>query len=120
MTTEERAEALWALIELRQPIEDSVGRLRAFPWDSEDVLVTVGAEAIGRILDHYLAGSLAEADLEMWANAIEGRDDVAYDPSNEEALKRVIFECANPILSGPITPDKARQWKQDIQGSSTI
>lgn len=116
MTTEDRAAALWALIELRVPIQDAVDRLRAFPWDSETALVTLRAGAVVHVLDRYLAGSLGEADIETWANAIEGRDDVAYDPSREEAVKHVIFECANPLLSGSITPARALRWKDDVEG----
>ncbi|MHB1534617.1 MAG: hypothetical protein ACYC1D_08405 [Acidimicrobiales bacterium] len=119
MTADDRTEALQALIELRKPIQDVVDRLRAFPWDSETAFVTLGGNEIVRVLDRYLAGSVDNADLETWANAIEGRDDLAYDPSREVVLKHVIFECANPLLSGPITSDTARRWKDEIQGERT-
>jgi hypothetical protein len=119
VTDEDRAEALWAVIELREPIKDAVERLRAFSWDSEIALATLGVAEVDRVLDRYLAASVDELDLETWANAIEGRDDVVYDPANEVALKHVVFECANPTLSGPITPDRARQWKDDLHGETT-
>lgn len=120
MTADDRKDALRALIELRNPIQDVVDRLRTFPWDSETAFVTLGEDELVRVLDRYLAGSVGEADLETWANAIEGRDDVAYDPSREVVLKHVIFECANPVLSGPITPDTVRRWKEDILGKRTL
>jgi hypothetical protein len=35
-------------------------------------------------------------DLERWANAIEGRDDIGLDTDAADALKEAIFELANP------------------------
>jgi len=114
MTVERRIEALRGLIEFREPIPVSIGRLREFPWDSDRALVVLTGDDLARMLDRYLQGELSNMELEEWANALEGRDDIGYEPSTDDNLKRIIFELANPLLATPIGPAQAQIWKEAI------
>jgi hypothetical protein len=114
MNADERTEALRDLIELREPIPSAISRLRQFPWDSDTELVAVGRNDLIRILDKYLAGELVDAQVEEWAGALEGRDDVGYEFHPGGALKQIIFELANPLLTTPLEPARACNWKETL------
>lgn len=45
--------------------------------------------------------------VERWANAIESREDIRVDSLYEDALRRVIFDLANPELAGALGTDSA-------------
>jgi len=98
----ERRQVLLGLIELSRPLKQITEQLRAFPWDSERPLVTLRCEHVASILDRFIQGQLSAALLEDWANALEGRDDVAFQDSHETAIKSVIQSLANPIICGPL------------------
>jgi len=62
------------------------------------------------VLDHvedtlrrYLSGQLTENLVEAWANAIEGREDIGMKERDEDFLREVIFELANPVLHQPLS-----------------
>jgi hypothetical protein len=114
MTVEQRIEALRGLIELRESIPVSISRLRQFPWDSDRALVVLTGNDLARMLDRYLQGELSNMELEEWANALEGRDDIGYEPSTDDNLRRIIFELANPLLATPIGPAQVQRWKEAI------
>jgi hypothetical protein len=114
MTVEQRIKALRDLIEHRESIPVSIGRLRQFSWDSDRALVVLTGNDLVRILDRYLQGELSNTELEEWANALEGRDDIGYEPSMGDNLRKIIFELANPLLAPPIGPAQVQGWKDAI------
>ena len=118
MTSDERVKALRDLIEIREPIAAAVSHLRRFPWDCDAELVTLTGSDLIRVLDRYLQGDLSNTDVEEWAEALEGRDDVGYEPQLSDTLKQIIFELANPLLTTPVEPARAHQWKQSVGGSA--
>ncbi|HWG73117.1 MAG TPA: hypothetical protein VG184_03570 [Acidimicrobiales bacterium] len=117
MTTVSRTQALRDLIDLREPVADAVRRLRAFPWDSDAELTVLGPGNVIHVLDLYLHGVLASAEVEEWAEAIEGRDDIGYEFPHGETLKQLIFELANPLLTRQLEPSRAREWKDTFAGT---
>lgn len=116
MTVDERIKALRDLIELREPIPAAISHLRRFPWDSDAELVTLRGNDLIRILDAYLDGELSNSEVEEWAEAVEGRDDIGYEPQQRSVLRQIIFELANPLLTTPIEPAQAHRWKDSISG----
>lgn len=117
MTVDLRINALQDLIGLRKPIGVAIKELRSFPWDSDAPLVTLAGRDLIRILDGYLQGDLSAGEIEDWADAVEGRDDIGYEPGREETLRQAVFELANPLLTVPLSADRARTWKDAISGS---
>ena len=81
-----------------------------FAWDSEIELVTLSRASAAALLERYLQGELAEADLEEWANAVEGRDDIGFESEYKGLLGEFVFETANPELAAPISENYARLW----------
>jgi hypothetical protein len=115
MTAADRVHALRSVLDLDGPIDDLVTRLRSFPWDSADVLVVLKPQQVIALLERYLNGSVRQADLEKWAETIEGRDDVGYDVKEEELLREIVFELANPLLTQQIDNEKAREWREKLR-----
>lgn len=110
MTSDRRYDALRDLIAAREPLEQTVGHLRTFPWDSDRVLVELRRSDVARVLRRYLQAELSAEQCVAWANAIEARDDIGFEPHRVDLLKRFIFEVANPDLGAPLSHAAARSW----------
>lgn len=110
MTLELRTDALRDLITAREPFEEAISRLRTFPWDSDRTLVELDRSDVVRVLRRYLQGELSAERCIEWADAIESRDDVGFEPQQTEILKLAIFNIANPALCGPLSQEGARDW----------
>jgi hypothetical protein len=96
----------------RRPISEAVERLREFPWDSDDELVTMTRADGISCLDLYLTGSITADDVNVWAEALEGRDDVAFDT---ELLSELLFELANPEITEPLSENLAQRWQRRLR-----
>ena len=107
MARPERIQALRNLICLLEPVADAIHDLREFPWDSDDELVTLTSADLVRVLDLYLEGKLKSTEVEGWAEAIEGRDDVAYEHRADDTLKRRRRAADVARLAAlPVTPSE--------------
>ena len=102
-------EALSDLLLCRVPVGETVQAIRQFPWDSEAALTVLTRLHVTSILDRYLRGELSATQLEEWANAIEGREDIDFEPNHENDLQAIIHQLANPLLTKPITPETAQE-----------
>lgn len=114
MAADDRIKALRDLIELRRPIPLAISHLRRFTWDSDAQLVTLTSNDLIRILDVYLAGKVSTTEVEEWAETLEGRDDIAYDPKHTYILKQIIFGLANPLLTTPMDPALASRLRDSL------
>jgi hypothetical protein len=114
MTADDRVKPLRELIEFREPIPVAISHLRRFPWDSDAQLVTVTSNDLIRVLDAYLAGKVSNTAMEEWAEALEGREDIAYDPKQAWILKQIIFDLSNPLLTTPIDPARASRLRNSL------
>ena len=45
-----------------------------------------------------------------WANLVEVREGIAYQPGREETLKKVIFELSTPEITEALSAESARDW----------
>lgn len=109
----ERREALIALLERVGPVADSGQRLARFPWDCDGELAVLTADHIVRTLQAFLSGQLSEDDVETWAEALQGRDDLGLDPTRADDLKQALFELSTPQICGPTT-ELAASWVERL------
>ncbi|WP_156433858.1 hypothetical protein [Bradyrhizobium retamae] len=86
--------------------------LKGLPWDSEFPLVMLEQQHLASVLRRYHNNELSSGDMEVWANAIEGRDDISYEQSS--AAGRLLHELANPRLTAPLTPERAAELLDSI------
>ena len=99
-----RSAILHSLINLDRPIEAIMDELRHLSWDVETPVIRLDISNVTSILQRYLSGTIDVSSVESWANAIEGRDDIAI---NGDRLRGIIHELANPILTRQLNPDVA-------------
>lgn len=92
-----RIASLIDLLELRRPLSDAIEGLRAWHWDSLDELVEVRPIHVEAAMTRFESGRLSAAELEEWAEAVHGRDDIA-DNSPHNQLSEILFELASPEL----------------------
>jgi len=103
----DRRSTLCDLVELQRPLDEILLNLNRLPWDSEVALVALEQQHIASVLRRYCDNQLSSGDVEVWANAIEGRDDITYEPSSTAG--RLLHELANPRLTAPLTPERAAE-----------
>jgi hypothetical protein len=111
MNVDSRQEAVADVVHRRRPLIEAVMTLRRYPWDCEEELVELGPNVLRSALTDFLAGFISAADLEDWANAVEGRDDIAFVPSG---VVDVVAALANPLLYEPLTRETALQLLHDV------
>lgn len=115
MDPNERAVILSELITLRLPLEEAVARVRALPWDSDDELVVLDRSAALSALMNYRSGDLDPEQFEMWAETIEGREDIGFEAGYEELLSQFVFESANPLLTQDLRSSRASVWIERLK-----
>lgn len=109
-----RTNLLIDLIELRTPLIETKSGLAQYPWDHDTVLAVVTREHITSILKQYIAGELNDIQVEDWANAIEGRDDIGFEVNCEDELTEAIHQLANPILTKPLSEERAHKIIREL------
>ncbi len=109
-----RNELLNDLIEMRSPISETIEKLRQFGWDSEKELVVLYRKHVVSLLNKYLNSDILAETVEEWANAIEGRDDIAFETSYESILNEAIHELANPALTAALDKVSAKNLLQEL------
>ena len=69
---------------------------------SETPVVVLTADHILSVLQRFQSGELTAADVEAWADLIECREDIDYQPERDEEILEAIYVLANPVLNGPL------------------
>ncbi|MDQ6713731.1 MAG: hypothetical protein M3Z28_11170 [Candidatus Dormibacteraeota bacterium] len=114
MTDVNRREALQDLLHLRKPVTAAARLLKSFPWDSDHPLVTLTRGDARNALDRYLDGAISTEELEQWANAIEGRDDIGFESGSEELLKDFVFQISTPEITRRLGKAVATEWRERL------
>jgi len=107
-----REELLRRLVRFERPLEALRPLLGAYVWDSDRELVRVAPADIENVLNLFREDQATAEDVETWANAIECRDDLAMT----EHVADVIFELANPLLTEPLTKERALALLETLGG----
>lgn len=104
----DRLDSLLSIVKIRRPIAEAVQQLSKFGWDSDVELVELTSEDFRHLLSLYVDGEVTAADCELWADALEVRDDVGFK-DDAKALADVMFELANPVLTSALTRERAAE-----------
>jgi hypothetical protein len=110
MTSDEkfRLALVDSLLTMALPLADIAKQLAKLGWDYEGIGVRLTPDHFSNVLARYLRSELSEVDVETWANLVEGRDDVDFDQTFEALVRDVLHELANPLLTHPLDPTRAR------------
>ncbi len=104
-----RIALLEELLERPEQATDLSDRLRPFPWDSDEELVTLKASHLLTAMRRYSEGGLTAEQTRVWAEALEVRDDIGIDGTCTDLIRDTIFELANPELEGRLSSARANQ-----------
>jgi hypothetical protein len=74
-----RQQLLLELLAQDRPTATILKELADFPWDSERALVKLKRGHVIKVMEGFIAGRLSPADVECWANAVEGREDIGFE-----------------------------------------
>lgn len=94
-----RQKTLTSLIHFNVPLADLEADLAALGWGNDPEAV-LQREHIKTLLKRFISGEIDAASVEDWANLIEGRDDIQFEPGHEEIVLAAIHDLANPALQG--------------------
>ena len=97
------------LIHCRRAPSESRLLLRDFDWDSAP-LVHVSTSDVSAVLQAFIGGAVASNFVEEWAEVLESREDVHFDPVVENA----IYILANPALEGALDGELGRKLLAEL------
>jgi hypothetical protein len=115
---EDRASLLRRVVRYELPLEDTLVLLRAYGWDSGGELVMLTAVDVINLLDRFFAGELSAIQVQHWAELLELRDDIGFEPRWAEHLALAIRQLATPEVFGAITPTLLRRMKDVFAGEA--
>ena len=90
---EERVRVLERLVAAETPVASVVREMALFEWASDEELITLERGHVLSVLERRLAGELSEADCILWADTVEMREDIRYEPGHEPAIAEFLFEA---------------------------
>ncbi|MDR0780003.1 MAG: hypothetical protein LBF16_04820 [Pseudomonadales bacterium] len=97
------------LLDFSKPISFLMDSLKGSDWSFAGKPVTMKQEHIKRVLLRYIQGHLTAEDIENWANLIEGREDIDFEPDHEEVIGECVHELANPSLTHELSVQRATE-----------
>ncbi len=117
MDDRSRESLLRELISGASSAEEVLSQLAVFGWDSEHELVVMTRKDAESILGRYIDDELTQLDVAKWADAIEAREDIAFEASAKSLLGALVFELANPEISPRLTIERAEDWVRRLRSS---
>jgi hypothetical protein len=54
-----------------------------------------------------------------WAGFLEIRDGVGFAPPHGDRLKEIVWQLANPLMNGGITPSVLKDLRLELAGFAT-
>lgn len=112
--TEFRITVLTNLLNFGQGINMLKEELVKFRWDSEEELVVLKRKHLAGVLIKFLNGQLSGDDVTEWANAIELREDIGIESENENLIKDIMFDLANPEINYKLDSARARKYIESL------
>src|SRR5271169_3607744 len=114
---EERLDVLEMLANYSISLDDIARALRQFEWDYDGPTFVVTRLHLVRIAERYLKGDLLANNIDLWANLLEGRDDISFESGYEKELSNFVYELANPLLVGSLDHKRATEILDLLQKS---
>lgn len=111
---DDRLKIIGELLNFSWPLQELATQLSSMSWDYAGEGVVLERQHLISVLQRYLAGDLAGADIESWANLIEGREDIEFSTEYEEELENALYELANPTLTYALNVERANTLLQSF------
>ena len=95
----DRQSIIVSLIAFDKSLNDLRRELAELGWDADPVAVLT-RQNLATMIDRFVIGALDAETVEAWANLIEGREDIEFEPGYETRVAQALHDLANPELSG--------------------
>ena len=105
----DRQSILLNLISFNSGLVQLRNQVASLSWDSEEELVFLTKSHVKDVLNRFLQDDLTREDVNDWANMIEMREDIGFAEGDEEELKELIFELANPEITHELNANRASE-----------
>lgn len=100
-TLTSREHLLLDLVTLAKPLSELLPIAQELDTSySAEELITICPQHIQGILQLYLTGAASEEEVCEWSNLIELHPLFVHSPTTEEFLRPIIFDLANPSITG--------------------
>ncbi|WP_156332767.1 MULTISPECIES: hypothetical protein [unclassified Chelatococcus] len=111
----DRISTVRSLVRLSKSLKEIEADLKQFIWDFKgSPYIAMRSDIIG-VLEMYDQGRIDRAEIEKWANMIEGREDVEFEAEYREKLLEVVYILANPVLQGELTRERASEMIRSLK-----
>lgn len=104
------------LLEQTRPLGQTIHALSLFDWDYEGPKLVLSKSHLENALEKFINGNLSAAEIENWANSIEGREDIEYKRDEADQIDSALFELANPLLTQELNFVRAQQLLTRMSG----
>ncbi len=111
-----RAGLITKLLSCEQPLLQVLADLATYGWNADAPLAKLNSSHIRNALHRYVHAELSAEQVGEWAEAIECREDIAYDP--DSLAGATIFELTNPELTLPLNRVRAEELLQQLSVDS--
>jgi hypothetical protein len=94
-----RQAILSSLVQFDASAADLKAVLASLSWDADPV-ITLTRRDIAAVLERFTSSDIDDGAVEEWANLVECREDIRFEPGHEEVVADAIHVLANPELAG--------------------
>lgn len=106
-----RSEILRHIVLFEGDIYALSNELIKYDWDIDTPSLCINKEDLFTTLSKFINQQISFSIIEDWANILEGREDIDYE---NEKIKELIYELANPLLFGALTNNKLIQMSSSL------
>jgi len=104
-----------SLVECQGDITALRARLWRYPFDADVPLLTLQPSHIISVLERFISGVMPASDVESWAEAVEGRDDIAYAEGADATISDALAVLSAPEVNGALTPEFAQSLLRQLR-----
>jgi len=112
-----RLDTIKKLVSFSDNIENIKDEIQKYSWDYEGKPYVLTKIDMINICKKYINHELSQNDIVIWANLIEGREDIDFEIT---MLEDIIYLFANPNLEGAATVSKCEEFIKKINSKEQI
>jgi hypothetical protein len=109
MSMKQHKRLLREMITLGPDFDEAADASRALGWNGRFDIEVLSADDARLVLDRFLAGEFEIERLSLWAESLEGREDLELDQNAPADLATLLFELATPQIND-VSRESIRQW----------
>lgn len=99
----ERMNAIENLALLKKEVRICIDAISEFDWDYDGIPFVLKGDEVARILVRFLDDNISPSELELWADALELREDIKFEEGERDWIQEVVAILSSSELNGPIT-----------------